>query len=75
MAMNDIWTSKDGTEMKMKDMEDSHLLNSIEYFKPYKDRENVKERWKLLMTEKKRRDKKNQKNDEKIENRWDILDL
>ena len=75
MAMNDIWISKDGTKIKIKDMSNSHLRNSIEYFRPLKNK--YQKRWELLTTEKKRRDKNKEKleNNESIDSRFDILDL
>ncbi len=71
MAKNDIWITKDNNRMKMCQMTDSHLKNAINLFKPHKD--VSEERWKLLMTEKKRRDKLIP--EEPIESRFDILDI
>lgn len=76
MAKNDYWTMRDGAKIKMKDMSDSHLRNSIQFFKPVKNT-MASDRWKLLMAEKKRRDKlkKRKENKEPVESRFDILDI
>ncbi len=71
MAKNDTWICKDGTEIKMCKMEDSHLKNAINFFKP--QREVFTNRWKLLMDEQKRRD--DMIPDDPIESRFDILDF
>ena len=55
MAKNDIWTTKDGRNIKICEMTDSHLKNAMRLFEPTK--KYNKERWKLLITEKERRDK------------------
>ncbi len=71
MAKDDIWTTKDGNSFRMCEMTDSHLKNAINYFMPRNG--EFKERWKLLMTEKKRRDKLVP--DKPINSRFDILDI
>jgi len=71
MAKNDNWTCKDGTQIKMCKMTDSHLKNAIKLFEPYKDVSI--EKWKLLMAEKERREDSTP--DDPIESRFDILDI
>ena len=71
MAKNDIWTCKDGRTMKMCEMSDSHLKNSIKYFNCSKVSSD--KRCKLLMVEHERRDELVP--DDPIESRFDILDM
>lgn len=87
MAKNDIWTTRDGVKIKMYKMTDSHLKNAIKYFKPYPANDGKSRRWQLLTCEAKRRKWKltnngidieidtENKPDEPIDNRFDILDL
>lgn len=84
MAKNDIWITRDGVKIKMCKMTDSHLYNAIKYFKPNLSNEI---KWKLLTCEARRRKWKitnsginveidtENKPDEPIDNRFDILDL
>ena len=73
MAENDIWITKDGRRIKMHNLNNEHLKRAINYFKPNKNLKKNKKRWKLLMTEQKRRD--DLIPDNSIESRFDILDL
>lgn len=87
MAKNDVWITRDGVRIKMCDMTDSHLYNAIKYFKPNPKSIGKGKRWKLLTCEAKRRKWKiidngidvsidmENKPDEPINNRFDILDL
>ena len=86
MAKNDIWTTKTGKKMKMCDMSDSHLYNSIIYFQSKVVRTKSK-RWKNLKCEARRRkwkiiDSKDEgikiitdPSEDEIQSRFDILDL
>ena len=71
MAKDDIWTTRQGLKIRMCEMTNSHLKNAINYFRPHKNK--VKEPWRLLMEEQKRRDELVP--DDPIESRFDILDL
>jgi len=87
MAKNDIWITRDGNKVKMCDMTDSHLYNAIKYFKPNLASSGKGKAWKLLTCEARRRKWKidssgidviidtENKPDEPIDNRFDILDL
>jgi hypothetical protein len=81
MAKNDIWLCKDGTKMKMCEMSDRHLKNSINYFIPTSEGDKKSRRWKLLKCEARRRKWKVTDKDgvvpppEPVESRFDILDL
>jgi hypothetical protein len=67
----------------MCDMADAHLKNAIKYFKPNPASSGKTKAWKLLTCEAKRRKWKitsngidtENKPDEPIDNRFDILDL
>ncbi len=72
MAKNDIWVTAKGKRMKMCEMSDTHLSRALNYFK---GRSGYEERWDLLTTELKRREKANEPPDEPIDSRFDILDL
>ena len=69
MAKNDIWVTKNGQKMKMCEMTDAHLKNSIIYFRKYQTTSS--ERWKLLMAEEKKEYRRRGSNRKQME----ILDL
>ena len=78
--MADIWITRDGKQINIKKMTDSHLKNSVVLFG--RDKEGNKKRWKMLEKEAKARgwDIENEiykeiEPDEPIDNRWEILDI
>lgn len=87
MAKDNIWVTRDGVKIKMCEMTDSHLKNAIKYFKPNPANAGKNQAWQLLTCEAKRRKWKltnsginikidtENKPDEPIDNRFDILDL
>jgi len=72
MAKKRKWTMRDGTTILIKDMSDSHILNSIKLFEKFGTRKQEVE-W--LKQERNKRLGIVDKKDEPIENRWSILDL
>ena len=67
---NRYWIQRDGTKILIKDMEDSHILNSIKLFENTGRR---KEQVEWLIQEKNKRS--GIVDEGPVKNRWSILDL